>query len=408
MNLLLKNCKIIVNGKEFLKQISVVNGKIESITSNDINIIPDAKTRTIDVKENFVLPGLIDAHVHFREPGMENKENLFTGSKAAVKGGVTTFFDMPNTDPATITLENLNAKRELASKSIANYGFHFGTSQENNIEEIKKVTNVPSTKVFLDVSTGKMIISDDELLKDIFRNSRKVSVHAEGDNVKKAIKYNKDYGHGLYICHVSTKKEIEEIKKSKENEELNNSKHPIHAEVSPHHLFLTEKDESKIIKMKPGLKTQQDVDSLWDAINEGIIDTIGSDHAPHQLDEKQKNDLYGVPGVETILPLMLNAVNEKKITLQKIIELCCINPAKFFGVNNKGELKEDYDADMVIVDMNLNKEITNEGIVSKCKWSPFSGKMIKGWPIMTIIRGNVVFENDKINCSIMGREVEFK
>lgn len=404
MNLLLKNCKILVNGKEFLKQIAIVDGKIEKITSMNYNIISDAKTEVIDIGGKYVIPGAIDAHVHFREPGMEHKEDFYTGSKAAAKGGITTFIDMPNTKPPTITVEALDEKRKLARKSVTNFGFHFGASVDNNIEEIKNAQNIASVKVFMNVSTGKMLIEDEELLKDVFRNAKFVSVHAEGDMVTKAIKFNKDYGHGLYLCHVTLKSEIAAIRSAKDEGEK------VYAEVAPHHLFLSEEDDkSAFTKMLPSLKSKKDQEALWEAIDEGIVDTIGTDHAPHRSEEKNQQEFpYGVPGVETMLPLLFDAVNKGRLTLDRVIELCCNNPAKIFKIKNKGFLKEEYDADLVVVDMDLEKEVNGGEIISKCKWSPFTGRKLKGWPIMTIVGGNVVFKNNKVSIDHLGKEVEFE
>jgi len=401
MNIIIKNCKILVNGKEFVKQIVVNDGKISKITSMDYNIITEKETKVIDAQGMYAIPGVIDPHVHFREPGMEHKEDFFTGGKAAVKGGVTTIIDMPNTIPPTIDVEALDNKRELAKKCVANYGFHFGASVDDNVEEIKKVTNVASTKVFMNVSTGKMLVENNMLLEKIFEASKLVSVHAEGEMVAKAIGINKKVGHGLYLCHISQKSEVDEIRKAKEDKE-----HPVYMEVTPHHLFLTEKDTDKYVTMKPGLKSQEDQDELWKAIADGVVDTIGTDHAPHTKEEKDEKETYGVPGVETELPLLLNAVNEGRISLQKVVELCCEGPARVFGIKNKGKLLEGYDADIVLID--INKEDTVKEVCSKCKWSPFDGKKLKGWPILTIVNGNIVYDGDKVVTDNMGREVEFK
>lgn len=383
MTLLIKNCRLIKNSKDVFRNIFIKNGKIASITAKK----PKAD-KEIDAKNNYVLPGIIDPHVHFREPGLVHKEDLFTGSVAAAAGGITTFLDMPNTKPPTITAELLKQKRNLAAKSVVNYGFHFGAAVDN-LDEIMKVRNmVASTKLFMNISTGKMMIEDRNLIEDVFEVSRIVSVHAEKEKVAEAVAYAKKTKTKLYLCHISLKDEIDFLRKVK------NSR--IFVEVTPHHLFLTKADVKKLksfAEMKPSLKTKKDQNSLWKAIDDGIVDTIGTDHAPHTKQEKKKKDYpSGVPGCETALALMLNAVNKGKISLPQVVKLMCCNPAKIFRIKNKGKIQIGYDADLVIVDMNKKKKVQNKNLFTKCKWSPFNGKILKGWPIVTIVGGNVVFD----------------
>jgi len=397
--MLLKNCRIIENENEVVRDVLIEDGKIKEISENI-----DYDGKVIDVSGKYVLPGVIDPHVHFREPGQTYKEDFLTGSIAAAAGGVTTVLDMPNNKPPTFTIKLLDEKRELAKKSIVNYGFHFGSSADNNIEEIKKANNIPSVKVYMNATTGNLLVEDDNLIKEIFANSKFVSVHAEEEMADKAIRFFEEHGqNGLYICHVSLKSEIDAIAIAK-----NNNKKEVFAEVAPHHLFFTkEDDKTPLTKIKPFFKTQEDQNALWQAIEDGIVDTIGTDHAPHTLEEKdQENPPTGFPSIETRLPLMLDAVNKGRISLKKVIELCSNNPAKIFGIKNKGFLKQGYDADIVIVDMNLEKEVKNEELLTKQKWTPYKGMTLKGWPIMTIVNGNIVFDNGKIN-DIKGKEVSF-
>ncbi|MBW2993327.1 amidohydrolase family protein [Candidatus Woesearchaeota archaeon] len=384
MSLLLKNCKLLAQGLPVIKNIYIENGIIKGIGS--LNISAD---KIIDVKEHFVIPGLIDSHVHFREPGLNHKEDWKTGSHAAAKGGVTTVLDMPNTKPPTFTLSDLNKKRELACKSVVNYGFHLGASAEDNSEDILDVRDIASTKVYMNNTTGNLLIEDLKLIKKIFMASKMISTHAEEKQVEEAVEIAKKTGKRLYLCHLSLKSEVDFLKQNKTSN--------IFCEVTPHHLFLTDADFKKkkgFAKMLPTLKTKKDQKALWDAIDEGVIDTIGTDHAPHTIDEKKaKKYPAGVPGVETMLPLMLDAVNRKRITLQKLVEMTSRNPAKIFGIKNKGLLKVGYDADLVIVDMNMKKKVKNEELLTKCRWSPFNNKILKGWPIITIVNGNIVFDN---------------
>ena len=399
MSLLLKNCRILVNDKVYSKNILVKNGKISKITGKE----PKSDS-TLDARGNFVLPGLIDCHVHFREPGLTHKEDFLSGSMAAAKGGVTTILDMPNSIPPTTTLEALEEKRKLAAKSVVNYGLIFGASNEN-LYDIKKAKGIAAVKIYMDYTTGEMKIDDYEFISDILKESRLTVAHAEGDNVKNIIDImvKNKIKNKLHVAHVSSKKEMDYAKQNK-------LKNQVSVEVSPHHLFMNEKDIQTLgafAEMKPGLKTEHDQKALWDGIQNGMVDTIATDHAPHLREEKELGNYpFGVPGLETMLPLLLNAFNENRIKISQIIRLCCENPAKIFKIKNKGFLKEGYDADLVIVDLYKRQAVRNEDLLTKCKWSPFEGKILKGWPITTIVNGNVVFDEGKIN-DIKAKEVEY-
>lgn len=394
--MLLKNCRLLEH--EELVDVLIEGGKIAKIEKN----IPYSGD-SIDIDGKLVMPGLIDSHVHFRDPGMTHKEDLYTGSCAAVAGGVTTFIDMPNNKPQIVTNEELGRKKKIAKeKSIANYGFHFGTSPQTDPEEVKKAAdnNIASTKIFLNASTGNMYIEDYGLLDSIFSRSKIVSVHAEGrKKVRLAIQLAKKHKIPVYICHLSQKSELEEIKELRYNKSF--------IEVSPHHLFLTEKDASQFNIMKPELRTKEDQESLWQAIEEGIVDTIGTDHAPHLRSEKENGTIYGVTGIESMLPLLLDAYNKKRISLEKIQELCCFNPAKIFKIKNKGQIKKGFDADLTVIDLDKEKVVRNEELFTKAAWTPYNGMKLKGWPIMTIVNGNIVFKEGKITKDIKGKEAVF-
>lgn len=392
---LLKNCRILEDKKLIKTNVFIKGSKIWSITRKNIKA-----DEIIEVKGNIVLPGIIDSHVHFREPGLTHKEDFLSGSIAAAKGGITTILDMPNTVPATTTVKLLEEKRKLAKKSIVNYGFHFGAAKDN-LDEIKKAKKIASVKVFMDVSTGNLQIDDDAALKNIFMESRLISVHAEGNNVMKAIGMIKGTKNRLYLCHISSREEVDMLKKNKVRDR-------IYAEATPHHLFLSEKDLSKLGKfsmVKPMIKSKLDQNTLFYAINKSLIDTVATDHAPHTKKEKKQGS-FGVPGVETMLPLLLDAVNQKKISLFKLQKLCCENPAKIFKIKDKGFIKKGFDADLTIVDMGLRKKVGKEKFLSRCKWSPFEGKTLKGWPITTIVNGNIVYDKGNI-YEIRGKEVDY-
>ena len=405
-------------------ELLILNDKIDKISEGfseeEIkNIGKNEKLEIIDLKGKTVMPGVIDVHTHMREPGITAKEDFATGSRACAKAGVTTFYDMPNTIPTTTTLEALRDKKKLASeKSIVNYGFHFGGSRNNNIDEIKKVLEAKeanTVKIFMNVTTGEMLIEDEDILKNVFKNSKLVLVHAENEMIDKAVEYNKNYGNGLYVCHIPSKEELKKVLEAKKNSELNTEKHPVYAEVTPHHLFLNEEirestDRNKmLLRMKPELRTKKDNEFLWEALNNGEVDTIGTDHAPHLISEKLEKITFGMPGVETSLALMLNAYNEGKVKLEMIQKLMSENPARIMKISKRGKLEEGYYADVIAVD--LDKEWTvgvDDTIESKCGWTPYENWKLKGKNVLTIVNGKVVYQNNKFNDNLEnGKEVEF-
>ena len=415
---------LLKNGTDvFGKKIEIlINGeKIEKISENieEKEYLNRENVKVIDVEKKLIMPGVIDVHTHMREPGVTYKEDFETGSKACAKAGITTFYDMPNTVPTTTTLENLLNKKELAGKkSIVNFGIHFGGSKNNNISEIKKVLDkkeVNTVKIFMNVTTGEMLIEDDEILKGVFQNSGLVLVHAENEMIDKAIGLNQKYGKGLYVCHIPSAEELKKVIEAKKDSSLNNEMHPIYAEVTPHHLFLNEEiressERNKmLLRMKPELRKKSDNEFLWKALNEGLIDTIGTDHAPHLIEEKMEKVTFGMPGVETSLALMLTAYNEGRIELPAIQKLMCENPAEIMKIAGRGKLKEGYYADVIVVD--TEKEWiagVDDTLESKCGWTPYENWKLKGKNIMTVVNGEIIYENGKINENVKkGKSVEF-
>lgn len=335
------------------------------------------------------LPGLIDTHVHLREPGNTHKEDFETGTKAAIAGGYTMVIDMPNNPNPITNEEALEEKIQLAQNRIyCDLGFHFGGSKDAvpYFQEIKD--KVFGLKVYMNHTTGPLLIEDKDELELIFSNWPKdkvLMVHAEQETLAKAIVLAKKHGNKLHVCHVARKIELELIMEAKE-EGL-----PISCEVGMHHLYLTQLDEQRLKQyamMRPPLASQEDQDFLWENINS--IDTIASDHAPHTKEEKEGEKVVnGVPGLETSLPLLLNAMNDERITLDQIIKMTSTNPRKIFNIP---EQPDTY----VEVDLDEEWEISNDDLYTKCKWTPFNGMKIKGKVKKTVLRGKTVFENGKI------------
>lgn len=406
----LKNAKDVYFKNIF---ILIKNEYIEKISENEININELKNIEIIDLKEKILMPGIIDVHTHMREPGFTHKEDLKTASKACLKGGITTFFDMPNTMPTTSTLISLEEKKEIASKkSLTNYYFHFGASKNNNVNEIKKVLKdkkARSVKLFLNVTTGEMLIENDEILDEIFKVSPLILVHAENEMIDKAIEYARKNSNEIYICHVSSKEEMEKIIKAKK--EMETLK--IYSEITPHHLFLNEeiREENEknkmLLRMKPELKSKKDNEFLWEAIKNSYVDTIATDHAPHLISEKLDKITFGMPGVETSLSLMLDAVNNGKIDLVCLQKLMCENPAKIFKINKRGKLLENYYADIIAIDLSKEWIVSKKDLESKAAWSPYENWKLRGKNILTIINGVIKYKEDKIiNEDIYGKEVE--
>lgn len=393
--MILKNCKIYKDNEEKICNIEIKLGKIVDIFQGE-----KESEEIIDIQGKWVIPGIIDVHTHMRDPGLTQKECVESGSKAAAKGGVTTFIDMPNTIPNTITEKNLSEKeKKFKNKSFVDYGFHFGGSRTDNTEEIKRVKDrVASTKIFLNMSTGDMLVESEEVIEKIFKASKIVSVHAEGVMTEKAIRIAEKTGKKLYICHVSKEEEIEEIKKAK------NRGVKVYAEATPHHILFDKSFEDEKLLMKPQLQSKKNRDALVKAIKEGVIDTIGTDHAPHLLEEKFYKKTFGIPGIENSLEIILKFLDI--FGMKKIQELMSENPAKIFGIKNKGKIEIGYDADLVVIDIN-KKEKIGEKVFSKCGWTPYEGVKSGGKIEKTYLRGVLIYNGENIVGKNIGKGVEY-
>lgn len=402
--MLIKNCKVLIDGVEKITDILIENEKIVKISEN----IQEETSQVIDAEGKWVIPGVVDVHCHMRDPGLSHKEDFTTGSMACARGGVTTFIDMPNTVPAVTTADILRDKKAMMSgKSYVDYGFNFGGSRNDNSEEIKQIIDeVASTKIFLNMSTGDMLITEDKVIENIFRESKIISVHAEEEMVAKAIELYEKYNKPLYLCHLSKVSEAKMLKEAKARGLK------VYGEVTPHHLFLNVDDvnaderSSMLLRMKPELKTKEDNEELWKALADGTIDAIGTDHAPHLIEEKLAKLTFGIPGVENSLEMMLKGVDEGKISMERLIEVMCTRPAEIFNIKNKGKIEVGYDADLVIIDRDDKSEIKNDKVITKANWTPYEKFNRGGRVITTILRGQIIYSNKEF-YGRYGREINY-
>ena len=442
MKTLIKNAKIVNENKIFEGDILIEGEYIKAI---DREILAK-DAQVIDVKGNYVIPGAIDDQVHFREPGLTHKATIETESKAALAGGITSFMEMPNTNPQTTTIKALEDKLAIKKKtSYANYSFMFGGTNDN-LEEILKVNpkEVPAIKLFLGSSTGNMLVDDPKVLENIFRNtSLPIAVHCEDETTIKnnLEKYKEKYGDDIPIqyhpeirseeaCYLSSSTAIALAKKTgarlhvfhlstgKETALFENNKplkeKKITAEVCIHHLWFSDKDyqdKGSLIKWNPAVKTAKDRDQLWEALLDDRLDVIATDHAPHTLEEK--DNVYtkapsGGPLVQHALVALLEKHLEGKISIEKIVEKMCHNPAILFDIENRGYIKEGYFADLVVLDTNKPWRVGKENILYKCGWSPFEGHVFKSQVTHTFVNGHLAYHNGKVNEQRASKKLSFK
>ncbi|MCU0963100.1 MAG: dihydroorotase [Pirellulaceae bacterium] len=394
-----------------------------------------AVDESVDASGLYLLPGVIDDQVHFRQPGLTHKEDLRHASRACAKGGVTTFFEMPNTRPSTISCQLLADKLALASSlSLVNYGFYIGATPEN-LPELQQAERTPGIKVFIGSSTGELLVDDQEALERIFgQTTLPICAHCEDESTfqrnlarwggtgrvadhsrvrdeaaaviatQRAVELALRHRHRFHVLHMSTGAEIELVR---HHHQL------ITAEVCPHHLFFNVDHYPRLgsrIQVNPSVKTAQDNRQLWQALLQGQIQVIATDHAPHTLEEKQRpypQSPSGLPAVENALALLLNQVNLGRCALEQVVHWMCEAPARVWDVLNKGAIMRGYDADLVLVDLHKQAEIRDEHQETKCRWSPWHGTTLTGWPVRTWVLGQEVFREGRFDESHTGREVQF-
>jgi len=442
--ILIKNAKIVSEGEIFSGEILIKNEKIESIWRGKAPDIVD-KHKVIDLSGKYILPGIIDDQVHFRDPGLSQKADLHTESIAAAAGGVTSFLEMPNTNPQTTTQAALIDKLALgAKKSVVNYGFYFGATNENSKEIINVDTSLTcGIKVFMGASTGNMLVDNEKILAQIFKESPLlIATHCEDETTirnnmakyktkygedmpikyhpeirsrkactlssKLAIELAKEYNSDLHVLHLST---ADETKFFTNEVPLENKK--ITAEVCVHHLWFNNSDYEKkgtLIKWNPAIKTENDRKTLFEAMLDDRLDIIATDHAPHTIQEKQNNYWSapsGAPMVQHSLQVMLEFYQQGEISLTKIVQKMAHNPAIRFKIKKRGFIKEGYYADFTIIDINNSETVNKENILYKCGWSPLEGTKFSSSIFMTIVNGHIVYQNKQVDTQYRGKMLKY-
>ena len=438
---LIKNAQIVNEGEIYKSDVLIENQRIKKIATE----IKVEANKIIDAEGLHLLPGVIDDQVHFREPGLTHKANIYTESKAAVAGGITSFMEMPNTDPHTLTQKLLEEKFKIAEKdSLVNFTFFMGVSN-NNLEEVLKTNpkNIGALKIFMGSSTGDMLVDDKNVLEEIFEKSPMlIAVHCEDEesiqsNMKKAKeKYGEDvpisahpnirseeacyksssmavelakkHNTKLHIFHLSTEKELELFDNS-----IPLAEKKITAEVCIHHLWFNEDDYEKkgnLIKWNPAVKKESDRSALFQALLDDKLDVIATDHAPHTLEEKSNTYFKapsGGPLIQHALPAMLEFYLNGEISLEKIVEKMCHNPTILFQIEERGYIKAGYYADLVLVDLDKPWKVTKENILYKCGWSPFEGEIFKAQITHTLINGHIAYEYECFDESKRGMRLKF-
>lgn len=441
--LLIRHAQLVNEGKIYHADVLIKNGIIEKIDTNGIAMPAD---RVIDATGLYLLPGAIDDQVHFREPGLTHKGEIYTEAKAAVAGGVTSYMEMPNTSPSATTVELLEEKyARAAQRSLANYSFFIGTTN-TNLDELLKIDerNVCGVKIFMGSSTGNMVVDDMNALEKVFKEVRTlIATHCEDDPMIKAnterykaevgeenltAKYHplirseeacyksssfavelaKKHNTRLHILHISTAKELALFRN-----DIPLSQKRITAEACVHHLWFSDADyatKGNYIKWNPAVKTAADRDAILKAVLDGRIDVIATDHAPHTIEEKEQSYLKapsGGPLVQHSLNAMLEFYHQGKISLEMIVQKMCHNVAEMFEIDRRGFIREGFHADLVLVDLKQSYTVTKQNILYKCNWSPFEGQTFNSVIKQTIVNGHVVYDNGTFDESKMGKRLLF-
>ncbi len=434
-DLVLKNGTVVNHDGEGKRDVGVIAGRIAEIG----DLARASAGETIDCSGLHVLPGVIDTQVHFREPGPTHKEDLESGSRAAVLGGVTAVFEMPNTSPLTTTAETIDDKLARARhRMFCDHAFYVGATHQNpkDLPHLERMQGVCGVKIFMGASTGDLLVEDDAGVLEVLRHgSRRVAVHSEDefmlrDNRKFArdgdwtshtdvrtaaaaisstirlLRLAREARRRIHVLHVSTAEEVLLLAAAKDIAT---------AEVTPQHLTLAAPDCYQTLKglaqMNPPVRDERHRDGLWVGVNQGVFDVIGSDHAPHTREEKERPypaSPSGMPGVQTLVPIMLDHVARGRLSLARFVDLVCHGPNRIFAIAGKGRLAAGFDADFTIVDLKRRETITHQWSASRVGWTPFDGMQVAGWPIMTIVRGRMVMRENEILGPAAGEPLRFQ
>jgi dihydroorotase len=433
-DLILKGGIVVNHDGEGARDIGVRAGRFAAIG----DLARASAGETIDCKGLHVLPGVLDTHVHFREPGLTHKEDLESGSRGAVLGGVTAIFEMPNTDPATTTAETLADKVKRAHHRMhCDFAFYIGATRENtrDLGELERLPGCAGVKVFMGSSTGSLLIEDDEGVRNVlkairrraafhsedeYRLRERMNLRVEGDPrshpdwrdvqaalicTQRLVKLARETGKRVHVLHLTSKDEAVFLADHKD---------VATAEATPAHLTLAAPDcyekLGTFAQLNPPVRDASHRDGLWHGLAQGVIDTIGSDHSPHTREEKSLSypkTHSGMPGTQTLVPLMLDHVNAGRLTLQRFVDLTSAGPARVFGIANKGRIAVGYDADLTVVDLRRKESITDRWIAARAGWTPYNGMTVTGWPIGTFVRGHKAMWDGSVTVAGQGERVRF-
>lgn len=429
-----KGATVVNHDGKAVRDIAVNDGRIAAIGS----IANEMAGDVVDCTGLHILPGVIDSQVHFREPGLEHKEDLETGSRAAVMGGVTSVFEMPNTDPLTTSEDRLADKvRRATNRMFCDFAFYVGGTRENinDIAELERLPASAGIKVFMGSSTGNLLVDDAEALEAIIKNlNRRAAFHSEDEDrlnarkgervegdpsshpvwrdveaamisTRRLVGFAEKHKKRVHVLHISTADEMRYLAEHKEWASV---------EVTPHHLTLIGPDcyhqNGGYVQMNPPVRDQAHNDGIWAGLTSGVVDVLGSDHAPHTREEKEATypkSHSGMTGVQTLVPIMLDHVNAGRLSLQRFVDLTSHGPQRLFGIRGKGRIAVGYDCDLTVVDMARRQTITDEWIESRCGWTPYHGREVQGWPIGTVVRGRSVMWDGAIAAPAGGAPVRF-
>jgi dihydroorotase len=433
-DVILKSGTVVNQDGEGLRDLAVKDGRIAAIGA----LSGASAAEVIDCKGLHILPGVIDTQVHFREPGLTQKEDLETGSRAAVLGGVTGVFEMPNTDPLTITEETFSDKiRRGTHRMHCDFAFYIGGTRDNfeKLPMLERAKGCAGVKVFIGSSTGSLLVEDDEGLRKIigairrraafhaedeYRLNERRGLRIEGDPrshpvwrdevaaltaTQRLVKIAREFGKRIHVLHISTKEEMEFLKDHRDVASV---------EVTPHHLTLAAPECYERLgtraQMNPPVRDAVHREGIWKGVEQGIVDVLGSDHAPHTLEEKAKTypaSPSGMTGVQTLVPIMLDHVNAGRLSLARFVDLTSAGPQRLFNIAGKGRIMTGYDADLTVVDLKREETITNKWIASRAAWTPYDGVKVRGWPVGTFVRGKRVMWQGELTTPSQGEPIRF-